>query len=266
MDLQISERRELMHHLPRCGDLENRVSESDGYAWLPPDAFSALPAALTFAQQVFEQRRSQVKLDQRIYRGADLLTGTRYEDAPPLFDLALSNEILQLASDYMGEIPVLLKPRLWWTRPEGPNAQFSGTQLFHRGRPEAPHIRRQAKFLVTVNDVDENSGPFTFISADLSAKIFPGYCSGERVSDEEMYRNVPAAATLRHVGPPGTILMVDTCRCFHFGRRASSKERLLLMIQFMGHADAPEQDRVERSATFVEKYAGDPVRMLVMPD
>jgi hypothetical protein len=259
------ERRELMRRIPRRRELENLVLESAGYAWLPAGTFSALPATLKFAKKVFDERRLKVTPDSRTFRGADLLTGTRYEDAPPFFDLALSDEILQIAADYMGEIPVLMKPRLWLTKPQGPGAQFGGTQLFHRGRPDAPHIRRQAKFLFTMNDVDESSGPFTFVPADVSERILLGYHLGERVSDEEMYRHVWPTSTTRLIGPAGTGLMVDTMRCFHFGRRASSRERLMLMIQFMKYTDAPEEDRVERSAAFLEKFSEGPVRKLVMP-
>ena len=259
-------RRELMRQIPRRSELEHLVRESDGYAWLPAGTLGALPAAVRFAHKIFEERRFAAKPDARTFRGADLLAATKYEAAPPFFDLALSDEILQLASDYMGEVPVLMKPRLWWTKPQGPNAEWGGTQLFHRGRINAPHIRRQAKFLFTMNDVDEESGPFTFLPADLSERILPSYRWGEHVSDEEIYRHVRPAAVMRHVGPPGTALMVDTCRCFHYGRRASSKDRLMLMVQFMRQADVPEEDRVERSAAFIEKFADDPVRMLVIPD
>jgi hypothetical protein len=259
------ERRELLSRIPRRRELENLVRESAGYAWLPTGTFSALPAALKFAQKVFDERQFEATPDSRTFRGADLLAGTRYEDAQPFFDLALSDKILQIAADYMDEIPVLMKPRLWLTKPQGPGAEFGGTQLFHRGRPDSPHIRRQAKFLFTMNDVDESSGPFTFLPADVSERILPGYCLGERVSDEEMYRHVCPTETKRLIGSVGTGLMVDTMRCFHFGRRASSRERLMLMIQFMKHADAPEEDRVERSAAFLEKFGDDPVRMLAMP-
>ncbi len=249
----------------RLPELENLVPESAAYAWLPTGVLSPLRAAVAFAQTVFEERGLDVTPDARTFRGADLLAGTVYEDAPPFFDLALSDEILQVAADYMGEIPVLMKPRLWLTKPQGPEAQLGGTQLFHRGRPDAPHVRRQAKFLFTMNDVNEESGPFTFVPADVSERILPGYRLGERVSDEEMYRHVPPTETTRLIGPAGTGLMVDTMRCFHYGRRASSRERLMLMIQFMKHTDAPEQDRVMRSAMFFEKFGKDPVRKLVIP-
>jgi hypothetical protein len=50
--------------------------------------------------------------------------------------LSLSDEILQIATDYLGEVPLLMSPRPWWTRAQGPNAELKRTQLYHRGRPK----------------------------------------------------------------------------------------------------------------------------------
>jgi hypothetical protein len=71
-----------------------------------------------------------VEPDSRTFRGADLLAGTRYDDAPAFFDLALSGEILQIAADYMGEIPLLMKPRLWLTKPQGSGPSSAERRCF----------------------------------------------------------------------------------------------------------------------------------------
>ena len=207
-------RREQLRQLPARRELENLIKELAGYAWLPAGIFPALPACVEFAQKTFHDKSAEAVIDARTFRGADLLTGTRYEDAPPFFDLALSDEILQLAANYLGEIPVLMRPRLWLIRPQDPGTQLGGTQLFHRGRPDARHIRRQAKFLFTMNDVDETSGPFTFLPADVSEKILPDYRMGDRVSDEEMYRHADPAQTIRFVSPAGSGSWLILCGVF----------------------------------------------------
>ena len=68
-----------------------------------------VPAAIDFANQLLEAKRFESKTDPRTFRGADQLAAILYEDAPAFFDLALSDEMLQIASEYMGEIPVLAK-------------------------------------------------------------------------------------------------------------------------------------------------------------
>ena len=262
------ERRSMLSRVPRRSGLADLTQESVGYAWFPPGALRALPDATSFAQQVLEERRLQASPDPRGFRTSDLLAAKRYEDAPAFFELALSDELIQVAADYLGEIPVLSQPRLWWTKPTGPNARLGGTQMFHIGSRHRPPVLRQAKFLFNMNDVDEENGPFTFLSAEISDKIVAAvnYELGEEVADEEIYRYAKPGDTMRLIGPAGTGLFVDTCRCFHFGRRASTKERLMLMIQFKRPVEMPEYDRVERSPAFLEKFSDDPVRMLVVPE
>ena len=162
-EMSEAERKDLMRGVGRRADLHAlaETTDIDGYAWPAPGLLAGIPAAIDFANRLLETKRSESKTDPRTFRGADLLAATRYEDAPAFFDLALSDEMLQIAADYMGEIPVLAKPRLWWTKPEayGPG----GPQLFHIGARARPVVVRQAKFMIAMSDVDENSGPFTFL-------------------------------------------------------------------------------------------------------
>src|SRR4029079_3916372 len=253
--------------LPRHPEFENFVVEANGYAWLPPGTFSGVAPAVEFAHRALGERREadpkaeqpsspglksaaawllgkgqpekrtqseskhEPKPDEKREFRLDVLAPSTYEEAPPFFDLALSDDVLQIAIDYMGDVPILLKPRLWWTKPQR-DAELKRTQLYHLGRRKG-NQRRQAKFLFTMNDVDEGSGPFVFLPAVVSERItraIPGgYTMGDRVADEEIYRHVDPSETLKLVGPPGTGLFVDTCRCFHYGARARDKERLMLM-------------------------------------
>jgi hypothetical protein len=165
----------------------------------------------------------------------------------------------------MGEIPVLAKPRLWWTKPDADNP--GGPQLFHIGARARPVVVRQAKFLIAMSDVDEDSGPFTFLPLKISDEIVRAidYEMGEEVPDEVIFRYAKPSDVTRFVGKAGTGIMIDTSRCFHFGRRLQTKERLMLMIQYKWTKDVPLTDRVERSPAFYEKYGDDPVRSLAVP-
>ena len=253
--------------MARRTDLDPLVAacDVDGYAWIPEGLFAGLPAAIAFSHQILKTNRVARTTDPRTFRGADLLAATRYEDAPALFDIALSDEMLQIAAGYMGEIPVLAKPRLWWTKPEAYSP--GGPQLFHIGARARPVVVRQAKFLFAMSDVDEDSGPLTFLPLDISQKIVGAidYEMGEEVADEIIFRYVKPTDVKRFTGKAGTGIVIDTTRCFHFGRRQQTKERLMLMIQYKWKKDLPTTDRVERSPAFYEKYSDDPVRSVVMP-
>jgi hypothetical protein len=109
-----AERKDLMGGVGRRADLHAlaEATDIDGYAWPAPGLLGGIPAAIDFANRLLETKRSESKTDPRTFRGADLLAASCYEDAPAFFDLALSDEMLQIAADYMGEIP-----GLWSRRP-----------------------------------------------------------------------------------------------------------------------------------------------------
>lgn len=262
-----AERRDLMRGIGRRADLHALVETAnlDGFAVPREGMIAGIPEAVEFSNRLLEAKRHESKTDPRTFRGADLLAATRYEDAPAFFDLALSDELLQIAADYMGEIPVLAKPRLWWTKPEayGPG----GPQLFHIGARARPVVLRQAKFLFAMSDVDEESGPFTFLPLTISQEIVRAinYEMGEEVPDEVIFNYAKPTDVRRFTGKSGSGIFVDTSRCFHFGRRQQTKERLMLMIQYKWRKDIPLTDRVERSPAFHEKYGDDPLRSLIVP-
>ena len=262
-----AERKDLMRDIGRRADLHALVETTrvDGFAFPPEGMIAGLPAAIDFSNQLLEAKRSESKTDPRTFRGADLLAATRYEDAPAFFDMALSDEMLQIAAEYMGEIPVLAKPRLWWTKPEayGPG----GPQLFHIGARARPVVTRQAKFLFTMSDVDLDSGPFTYLPLNISQEIVRAidYEMGEEIPDEVIFSYAKPTDVRRFTGKAGTGIFVDTSRCFHFGRRQQTKERLMLMIQYKWKRDVPLTDHVERSPAFDAKYGDDPLRSLIVP-
>jgi hypothetical protein len=263
-----AERKERMRRIIGRPDLHALVetADVDGYAYPAPGLIKGVAEALDFSNQLLEAKRHESKTDPRTFRGADLLAAARYEEAPAFFDMALSDEMLQIAAEYMGEVPVLARPRLWWTKPEayGPG----GPQLFHIGARARPVVVRQAKFLFVMSDVDENSGPFTFLPLNISQEIVSAinYEMGEEIPDEVIFNYAKPSDVMTFTGKAGTGIFVDTSRCFHFGRRKQTKERLMLMIQYKWKRDVPITDRVERSPAFYDKYGDDPVRSLVVPE
>jgi len=242
------------------------AADVDGYAYPAPGLIKGVPEAVAFSNRLLEAKRHESKTDPRTFRGADLLAAARYEEAPAFFDMALSDEMLQIAAHYMGEVPVLARPRLWWTKPEayGPG----GPQLFHIGARARPVVVRQAKFLFVMSDVDADSGPFTFLPLNISQEIVSAinYEMGEEIPDEVIFKYAKPSDVMTFTGKAGTGIFVDTSRCFHFGRRKQTKERLMLMIQYKWKRDVPITDRVERSPAFYDKYGDDPVRSLVVPE
>ena len=264
-----SHRRELSGSIPQQRALEQVFDPVRGFGWLPKGTVRGVPAAVEFAQNVLRERRHMERPKNKHGKIketylVDLLDPSRYEDAPPLFDLALSDEILQIASEYLGEIPILLRVNVFWSPV---NTSVKGSQLYHRdgGR----RLTRRAKFIFAASDVDEGSGPFTFIPADVSERVARKvHTRKDRVEDDEIYRYVDRKDELTFVGPAGSGLVIDSGRCFHFGSRSQADERLVIMFQYWCPIDLPlsQSLKIKRSPALLNMFGDDPARMLVIPD
>ena len=260
-----AERRRLVASIPRKPSLDSAVDERLGYGILPAGKLDAMDAAVKFAQHVREERRSSPGKKKADYNPT-ILEARRYEDAPAFFDLILSDNVLQVASDYLGEIPVLMGVKLWCT-PASDLEKLKGSQMFHRDGKR--WLLRRAKFLVNMDDVDENCGPFTFLPANVSRRVSESIGSMKdqaRVSDELVYRVAKPSDNVSLIGPAGTAAVVDSSRCFHFGARVRRGERLMLQFHFLGRADALHGGAAMRSAGLAARFAGDRIRQLVIPN
>lgn len=257
-------RRQLAATIAHRPELDHLISETTGYAKIPLGTVGNVEEAVKFSQKTLAERRDMEWPDEK-RQLVVLLDPERYEEAPPLFDLALSDDILQIATEYLDEVPILMRVKLWWTPV---NSRLTGSQLYHRDGMN--WLQRQAKFLFVMNDVGEDCGPFTFIPADVSRRIANSLGSlrgQERVDDEMIFRYARPEDEVRLVGPAGTGAVVDSSRCFHYGARARGGERLMIVFNFMGSIDVPLKrvGPVRRTAAFRERFGDDPVRELVLP-
>ncbi|MEM8686043.1 MAG: hypothetical protein AAGF81_01850 [Pseudomonadota bacterium] len=143
----------------------------------------------------------------------------------PVCNFVLSDELIGLASHYFGQVPVLSRVDFWWSPPNDSKAE---SQMYHYDGED----KSQLKVILNVVDVDENTGPFTFLTAPASSKIAKTRRHSARLDDEVVEATVGGGAIHRLTGPAGTVGAVDTSRCLHYGSRGNSRERLILMLQF----------------------------------
>lgn len=164
-------------------------------------------------------------------------------------DFALSDELLSLSSHYFGEVPVLSRIDLWWSPPNESKAE---SQLYHYDGED----KSQLKVILNVNDVDAETGPFTFVDAPGSTKVAGTRRHSARLDDDEVENIAGQDAVTSLIGPSGTVGAVDTSRCLHYGSRGNSKARLILMIQFTRFL-APKASMPDWSALLApELWAG----------
>jgi hypothetical protein len=152
-----------------------------------------------------------------------------------MLDFCFSDEILYIASNYLGGVPTLLSIDLLRSDPRDNTFEekYLGSQNWHLDNVTRPFMR----IFVYMNDVNEETGPFTIITKKLTKFIekntgYGSFYKSLDLSDEELYSCVSHDETVKALGSKGTVVFGDPCSCFHFGSRAKSKPRLVFSLSF----------------------------------
>ena len=240
--------------LPRCVDFDSFKQAGAGYldGKHVPEAGAATLDAGEFLAELKDKGKIVKPKNHfkrgflvRLANGADLLA------RPKIANFVLSDELLYLASHYLGQVPVLSRFDMWWSPV---NDCLVESQFYHYdGEDET-----QLKIILYLNDVDEQTGPFTLLPAQdsekvKSTKVFAKRRS-ERLGDQAVEDIVGKDAVVPILGPAGTLAACDTSRCLHYGSRAKSRDRFILMAQFTKFlcpkALVPEWDLSDNSRSF----------------
>ncbi|URK16783.1 class I SAM-dependent methyltransferase [Thalassospira sp. GO-4] len=172
----------------------------------------------------------------------NLLTDTDFEEHPELLEFVLSEEVLSIASNYMGFVPVLSSCKLLISGPDPEGSkELKSSQLLHCDTADTPF--NHLKLIVHINDIGLDNGPFSFLDARSSSQLSQAIDYAEkgvdyRVPDELAYRHIDSENLLKSVGPSSHTMFIDTSRCFHQGSRNIKNPRILLMVQFVSPSHA----------------------------
>ena len=224
---QIARRRRVAKELLLSVEPIFQVSEKTGFIPLDTSWFSEMPEVVAACRDIYEREAPKYDLDdpKNQFRNS-LFTRENLEAHPVILRFALDRRVIAPVAAYLGTIPNLVSLQLWWP-PK--NDSTKGSQLYHLDRTDY----RLLKYFVNINDVDETSGPFTFLPADVSTKVaatlVPEY---DRKTDEEIFARARPQDSIALSGRPGSGAVVDSCRCYHYGGRARGGERIVLMLQF----------------------------------
>lgn len=259
--------RAALRDVVRRPEVSGILDERRGYGFVPNGVLPGVDQVVKFCRDLLEERRNKPELwpvPERKRRDfpIPIFRPTEYRDSPVLFDLVLSDQVLQIVSDYFGEIPILQNIDVWWT-PR--NEETRGSQFYHRDTMS--WSERQAKFFVNLADIGPDDGPFTFLPADISDKIVRkfGY-PPDRVTDDVIFETASPSDEVKVVGPPGTACVLDSSRCLHFGSRCRGGERLVLMFNFRPYLSPDRSGHVRTvSKEFAARLQADPVRQLAYP-
>ncbi|MEO7932115.1 MAG: hypothetical protein ABIT76_03050 [Chthoniobacterales bacterium] len=219
----------------------SHIEIKDGYALDTSLSLPHLDALLEQADALVEERsgRTFSGVQQPFLR--NLWFNEDAEKVPAVLDFITSSAVLEPVMRYLGTVPVLAKTRPGGIRlmesnaalDPGANGPFRESQLYHLDIHGTPLVY----VLVAVRDIAPESGPWTFLPDSVSERACRAMNYGKRgmsyrVSDEEMYRHISPDERVVFSCPRGSVLFIDSSRCFHYGSRNAIPPRFQLMYAY----------------------------------
>jgi hypothetical protein len=159
--------------------------------------------------------------------------GTEDESKPidldnPFVQFYLSEKLLQVVVSYLGYIPQLYEIYIEKTVPVG-NASPTFSQNWHRD----PEEKKALKIFLYLNDVNIESGPFTYILSSQPtaksklAKLFPQKLPhGSYPDSESIKKSVPNSSYYVATAEKATLIFCDTAG-IHKGGHAIKYDRIM---------------------------------------
>lgn len=160
---------------------------------------------------------------------------------PALLDFITSAPMLTAVAPTFGYIPPLsgLLPRgvrlMESSRKFDPEADgpWRESQLYHRDYHSTPTLY----VIVALRDIGPDDGPLHFLGADASRRVDEALDYGARgvpyrLTDERVYSVVDPGEVHRFSAPAGTVLWIESSRCYHFGSRRPANPRYQIQYAF----------------------------------
>lgn len=224
---QYVKRKYYLHKFRGSKLLSCYISEEKGYVSLGQTDIPNTRRVIEILKDIYNEEIKRLhKNSVDIPYKYNLLKNEHLKYYPEITDYALNDKIIQIVTKYLREVPCLRNIQLFYSKI---NDSSIGSQLFHFDQVD----ERQVKLLVNVEEVCEDSGPFTFLNASdskLISKQLKKY-SG-RFYDEEVFDNIDKRKLIHLTGKSGEGMFVDSSRCLHYGSRSNGKARLMLFIQY----------------------------------
>jgi hypothetical protein len=213
------------------------IKEARGFAVAPPGSIEAAGPVIEAANTLIDSIGIDSLVTQGQAKGGFIAQGFLPEDAfeldSPYMRFALSDEVVQPVTDYLGIVPILNSIDVWYSFHGGGEAKSS--QLWHLDRADV----KQVKVWIHASDIDAPSGPLTVLDAaaseDLADRVSYDFYSSYRISDEQVREAAGDSGLVSFSGPTGTVDFVDTSRCFHFGSRVQkgAPARRIFVAQYL---------------------------------
>ncbi len=153
-------------------------------------------------------------------------TSAQIMEYPELFLWGLEERLLDIAERYIG-LPVAYHGVYF--RREIVNQIQERSRLWHVDMED----RRMLKIIVYLNNINEEDGPFQYISKPLTAKVCDTlkYSYGY-LKDETVQSVVPVSDWQSCLGNKGTVIFADTSTILHRGKIPVQSQRYALFFDY----------------------------------
>jgi hypothetical protein len=208
---------------------ELRVTEDEGFKVLAPGRFASADPLIARCRGVVGQAGQRPSKKAQL----DSLVGVdQVQHFPEFLDFCLDPTLLGIAADYLHELPILASVEFWHSRATAD--QFQNSQLYHSDLDDI----RQFKIFLFVSDVDEAAGPLTVVPAGRSEQLrralrYRPRSGHVRIEDEQIRPLLEPGDEHSLTGPAGTVVFIDTSRVLHFGSRVATRDRYVVMVQYL---------------------------------
>tara|TARA_Y100000741_G_scaffold359424_1_gene340050 strand:- start:3292 stop:4236 length:945 start_codon:yes stop_codon:yes gene_type:complete len=173
----------------------------------------------------------------------------------PLIQLSINENTLNIVNSYLGLCSKLVYFELASSKVIGKNDITQGSQRWHRD----PGLSRICKMFIYLTDVDENSGPFTYVKKSHNGgdynKVFPQKQFGRHgyyPQDGLVEKEIPNEKLIKCVGKAGTVIFCDTIG-LHKGGHSISNSRTMYTSSYMSQGEIIKK-RYVHSEDFINDY------------
>ncbi len=192
-------------------------------------------------KQIEEQSKGQSAQSKKYYLVELWKKPFHFDFANPFMSLAASERILTIVNHYLEMAAHLSYLNLWYTVPMEKAANYS--QRWHRD----PDDRRLVKLFLYLNDVDENSGPFHYVSGSHDQgphrNVLPSRPPYSTYPKEGEVEKLISKDDIRQcTGRAGTLIFCDT-RGLHKGGHATKNPRILFNAVYLTEGAIPSEKR-----------------------
>jgi hypothetical protein len=265
LDRHLEELRRERQSASRTGPC--RLEMSDGWARDDSRSLPYLDSLIEAMESVISERGGR----EWPFHGKpflyDILPDRAWERHRSILDFAALPDLLGPIGRHCGFVPCLSGDtppgvRLMESstrfdpQPRGP---WRSSQLWHADYHAFPTIYA----IVAVREIGPEDGPLHFIGEAASRRVASALSynrrgARHRVSDDELARHVDPSETILFTGPPGSVLLIDSSRCFHFGSRNPRYPRYQLQCAYISPVRNDFGDLVRDQVSY-PVHAGDPL-------